>query len=219
MLADLHDWIDHHGERITRAELSSLVQGLTAVSASSEELSAAGGPGTPALKQGSRATPYAGTPYAGLSRVSSSSVPRAAAPVWRRAVAVALDLLPALAVWRYTYFSAPWAPSALLFGLTALSLPLLGAGPGQWLLGLRLWHGGRRTGFARGMLRFALCYAWFPAASAFFAAAYASSPYSSPLGLFAGALLVAWLASGLGVLTPQKAGLFDQLLGTAVVRR
>ena len=42
---------------------------------------------------------------------------------------------------------------------------------------------------------------------------------STPLGLSAGAFLVLWLASGLGVLAPQRTGLFDQLLGTAVVRR
>jgi hypothetical protein len=141
------------------------------------------------------------------------------APAWRRVLAVAVELLPPLAVWRFTYVQAPWVPTALLFLALALSLPLLGGSPGQWLLGLRQERNGRRAGFPRGMLRFALCYAWLPAACAFLAAAYASSPYSSPLGLGAGALLVAWLAGGLGVLAPQKAGLFDQLLGTAVVRR
>ena len=217
MLADLNEWIDRHGEHTTRAELSSLVQGLSATASSTSESSGTGagaGRATPALKHLSRATPYIGAPRTGYS-----PAPRPAAPLWRRALAVALDLLPALALWRFTYFTAPWAPPALLLATTALALPLLGASLGQWLLGLRLWRGGPRAGLPRGMLRFALCYAWFPAACAFLAAAYASSPYGSPLGLAAGALLVAWMASGLGVLAPQKAGLFDQLLGTAVVRR
>jgi serine/threonine protein kinase len=217
MQADLHEWIDRHGERITRAELSSLVQSLsTAVAEASASSGGSGEPGTP-LRPGSRATPYTGTPPKRLSGTPGRTV--ATAPLWRRLAAVALELLPALALWRFTYFRAPWAPALLLFGATALALPLASASLGQWALRLRLERGGRRAGFARGLLRFALCYAWLPLACAFLATAYASAPSSTPLGLAAGALLVLWLASGLGVLAPQRTGLFDQLLGTAVVRR
>jgi eukaryotic-like serine/threonine-protein kinase len=214
MQADLNEWIDAHGERITRAELSSLVQSLSAAvaEAKSSSGSGAGETGTPP-RNGSRATPFtSATPR------KSTSAP-APAPIWRRLAAVVVEVLPALALWRFTYFQAPWAPSALLFGATALSLPLWGASAGQWVLRLRLDHGGRKAGFFRGLLRFSLCYAWLPLACAFLAAAYASSPSSTPLGLGAGALLVLWMASGLGVLAPQRTGLFDQLLGTAVVRR
>ncbi|HYV49405.1 MAG TPA: serine/threonine-protein kinase [Myxococcaceae bacterium] len=219
MQADLNEWIDRHGERTTRAELSSLVQSLSAAVAEAKSSGSAGSgePGTP-FRQGSRATPFtSATPR--KSSVTPGRSPAASAPLWRRLASVALELLPALALWRFTYFRAPWAPSALLFGATALSLPLLGASAGQWALRLRLERGGRRAGFLRSLFRFGLCYAWLPLACAFLATAYASSPASTPLGLSAGALLVLWLASGLGALAPQRTGLFDQLLGTAVVRR
>ena len=55
-----------------------------------------------------------------------------------RGLAGLLDLLPALAVLRFTFFRAPWAAPLWFAAWLVLGHLALGASPGQWLMRLRL---------------------------------------------------------------------------------
>jgi len=139
------------------------------------------------------------------------------APVVRLLAGV-LDLLPALAVFYFSFVKAPWAAPAWLGLWLGLGIAFLGASPGQWLMRLRV-----RTDAdgdvppLRAAGRALLQWGWAPALGlAYSLLNYSVDVVAVPLGL-GGA---AWAAAALLGALPaalRKPTLVDRLTRTRVL--
>jgi hypothetical protein len=105
-----------------------------------------------------------------------------------------------------------------LFLATGLGLATLGATPGQWLMRLRLRT--RRDGevsLSRGLARCLLEHGFLLVLALFYAAAYGSSPYATPLGVLGLILGAISLLGSIGAFFGTKQTLHDRLTGTRVL--
>jgi len=135
-----------------------------------------------------------------------------------RTFAWALEAAPLALLVRLCLGMMPWLPFALHLTASLLSVAVLGATPGQWLVRLRL----RTTGDAevppaRSLARFLLQFGWVLPLSYFLHAAFEGSRAADPLGWAAIALAIPALPGALAALFGPRRALHDLLSGTRVL--
>jgi uncharacterized RDD family membrane protein YckC len=144
--------------------------------------------------------------------------PEVPAPALSRAMAWAIDLVPAAAVLRYAYLRFPAGALLAEVLLAVLSTMAVGATPGLWLMRLCLRTGeGGDVSPIRAGFRSLVQHGWLLPLCLYLADAYGSSRYAEDWGLAA----VTWaVLSGLGsfgTLFGARQTLHDRASGTRVL--
>ena len=148
----------------------------------------------------------------------AAPVPELPGPFLARTVAWVFDLIPAALVLRFTYDTFPAAALITELALVTVSVVLLGASPGAWLLRLRLrTSSGGDPPVARAFLRVLVHAGWLLPLGLFLQETYASGHDADAWGMAA----VGWFAvATLGSLgAPFGAGrtLHDRISGLRVL--